>query len=192
MQRILVFGDTHIPTRCDSIPKPFHKHIEQTRYDFALITGDLVREHSMRAVLPPLPRCYIVRGNMDYMNDYNFHEQVQAEEFKILLMHGTQLRPRGNIDQLWEVVVEIDADIGVHGHTHRPDIRLLKDKLLLNPGTITGATGGSSGRDDASFIELEVLGNSLKVILHHTDWRIAKKSEISFTKQEGIIRNNSL
>ncbi len=125
------------------------------------------------------------------MNDYNFHEQVQAEEFKILLMHGTQLRPRGNIDQLWEVVVEIDADIGVHGHTHRPDIRLLKDKLLLNPGTITGATGGRSGRDDASFIELEVSGSSLKVILHHTDWRIAKKSEISFIKQEGIIRNNS-
>ncbi|MHA2222739.1 MAG: metallophosphoesterase family protein, partial [Candidatus Thorarchaeota archaeon] len=96
-QRVLVFGDTHIPSRRDSIPKAFYDHIEKTTYDLALITGDLVREKDMFAALPPLPRHFTVIGNMDYGSQYNFHEQVQLEEFNLLLLHGTQLRPRGSI-----------------------------------------------------------------------------------------------
>lgn len=186
-QRVLVFGDTHIPSRRDSIPEAFFKHIESTIYDLALVTGDLVRESEMRAALPSLPRSFIVVGNMDYGSQYNFHEQIQLDEFSVLLLHGTQLRPRGNIKQLWEIAEKIGADIAIHGHTHVASIDLHKDRLFLNPGTISGATGGWAGRTDASFIELEIDKNELQVRLFHTDWKVLKESEMSFQKVESRI-----
>ena len=185
--RVLVFGDTHIPSRRDSIPEEFYQHIKDNVYDLALITGDLIRESDMKAALPPLPRSFIVIGNMDYGSSYNFHEQVQFDDFNLLLIHGTQLRPRGNIEQLWEILQQISGDVAVHGHTHRAAIDLYKDRLFLNPGTISGATGGWGGRADASFIELEVQSSEMKVILHQTDWRVVKVSEIQFLKKDNII-----
>ena len=185
--RVLVLGDTHIPSRRDSIPKEFFQHIKDTEYDLALITGDLVRESDFRNALPPLPRSFIVVGNMDYGSTYNFHEQIQLDDFNLLLLHGTQVRPRGNIEQLWEILMQIEGDVAVHGHTHKAAFDLYKDRLFLNPGTISGATGGWGGRDDASFIELEILKNGMKVTLHQTDWRVVKKSEISYLKQDNVI-----
>jgi putative phosphoesterase len=186
-QLVLVFGDTHIPSRRDSIPEVFYDHIEKTNYDLTLITGDLVRESEMRSALPPLPRSFIVIGNMDYGSQYNFHEQIQLDEFNVLLIHGTQLRPRGNIKQLWEITQEIGADVAIHGHTHTASIDLQKDRLLLNPGTISGATGGWGGKSDASFIELEVSKKELLVRLFRTDWKVVKESTLRFQKQENKV-----
>ena len=186
-QRVLVFGDAHIPSRRDSIPKSFYDHIEKTSYDLALITGDLVREPDMYAAFPPLPRRFTVVGNMDYGSQYNFHEQVQLDEFNLLLLHGTQLRPRGSITQLWEITEKIGADVAVHGHTHKVSIDLYKDKLFLNPGTVSGATGGWGGKTDASFIELLVEKNVIEVRMFYTDWKMVKESETRYEKQENLI-----
>ena len=182
MTRVLVFGDTHIPTRRQSIPEIFFDHIEKTEYDLALITGDLVREHDMRAALPPLPRTFIVRGNMDYGVEHNISEQVQLDQFRVLLLHGTQFRPRGNLEDFIRALHHVGADVGVHGHTHIAAIELFNDKLFLNPGTISGAAGGSSGRVPASFMELDVERDTLDVTLHYTDWETVKTTEVSFKK----------
>ncbi|MHA1907063.1 MAG: YfcE family phosphodiesterase [Candidatus Thorarchaeota archaeon] len=187
--KILVFGDTHIPSRRDSIPDDFYKHIKDTKYDFALITGDLIREEDMKAALPPLPRYFVVRGNMDYSTSaHGFHEKVQIESFNILLIHGTQLRPRGNIKQLWEIADNVRAHVAVHGHTHQAAIDLYKDKLFLNPGTISGATGGWGGRGNASFIELDAEGDEIIVTLYQTDWTKTKESEANFRLYEDEVR----
>lgn len=184
---VLVLGDTHIPSRRDSIPKVFYDRIEKTSYDLALNTGDLVRETDMNSALPPLPRCFTVVGNMDYGSQYNFHEQIQLDEINLLLLHGTQLRPRGSISQLWEITQEIGADVAVHGHTHKASVDIYKDGLFLNPGTISGATGGWGGKADASFIELSVNKNELEVRLFLTDWKVVKESETRFEKQDNQI-----
>jgi len=188
---VLVFGDAHVSTRRDSIPENFYQHIKDTSYDLALITGDLVRESDMRGILPPLPRSFIVTGNMDYGSSYNFHEEVQLDDFRILLLHGTQLRPRGNIEQLWEILTQIDGDVAIHGHTHQASIDLHKDKLFLNPGTVTGATGGWAGRTDASFMELIIEKNTIQVVLHFTDWRVIKRTEVSYEKIDKKIERVS-
>lgn len=185
MNRVLVFGDAHIPSRRDSIPSQFYAHIQNSHYDFALVTGDLVREAEMRAAMPELPECYIVQGNMDYGRAFNIHERVEIEKLTFLLLHGTQFRPRGNIKQFWAIMMNVGADVGVHGHTHEPAIELHEGKLFLNPGTISGATGGWAGVQDASFIELEVNQSEIIVNLHHTDWHVVKRSEAQFRKVEG-------
>ncbi|MFW9850778.1 MAG: YfcE family phosphodiesterase [Candidatus Thorarchaeota archaeon] len=179
--KVLIFGDTHMPSRRDSIPKDFYRHIAETKYEFALITGDLVREEDMLAAFPPLPRYFIVRGNMDYSSRaHSFHEKVQIESFNILLIHGTQLRPRGNIRQLWEIADNVQAHIAIHGHTHQAAVDLFKNKLFLNPGTISGATGGWAGRTDASFIEIDANVDEILVTLYQTDWKKTKTSEFHF------------
>ena len=185
--RVLVLGDAHIPSRRDSIPIEFFQHIKDHEYDLALITGDLVRESDFRNALPPLPKSFFVVGNMDYGSSHNFHEQIQLDDFNLLLLHGTQLRPRGNIEQLWEILMQIEGDVAVHGHTHKAAINLHKDRLFLNPGTVAGATGGWGGRAEASFIELEILKNEMKVTLLKTDWKLVKQSEIRFLKQDNVM-----
>jgi putative phosphoesterase len=176
-----------MPTRRDSIPKEFYKHIESSNYDMAMITGDLVREHDMRAAMPPLPRSFIVRGNMDYGRDYKFSEQIQLDDIKFLLIHGTQLSPRGNIKEFLKVLYETGADVGVHGHTHEAAVDLVEGRLFLNPGTISGATGGYSGLAPASFMELDVRGASIALTLHYTDWQVVKQTEALFQKDQGAI-----
>ncbi len=87
--------------------------------------------------------------------------------------------------------MQIEGDVAIHGHTHKAAIGLYKDRLFLNPGTISGATGGWGGRADASFIELDILKNEMKVTLHQTDWRVVKTSEIMFLKQDNAILRSS-
>jgi putative phosphoesterase len=187
MMKILVFGDTHIPTRRDSIPDSFYSIIDETHYDLTLITGDLVQEQAMREALPPLPRSYIVKGNMDYAHTHNFHEEIKAEDLRILLLHGTQLRPRGNIEQIRDILDNIGCDIGIHGHTHEAQIKLYKERLILNPGTLSGATGVSTGRQEASFIELEIDRSVVEVTLYKTDWSTLKRSTLAFQKKNGAM-----
>ena len=177
-----------MPSRTNSIPSEFFSHIERTKYDMALITGDLTNEHEMRKVLPPLPRCFIVRGNMDSStNQHDFHELVQIEDIKFLLLHGTQIKPRGNIKQLWDVGHHIGAEVVVHGHTHQYAIDLYNTRLFLNPGTMSGATGGWSGRMTASFIELDVIKTSIEIKMFTTDWKSVKESVSRFEKKDGVL-----
>jgi putative phosphoesterase len=189
LKRVLVFGDTHIPTRANAIPEKFYSHIEEADYNLALITGDLVQEHAMRQSLPPLPPSHIVQGNMDFGGGYDFQKSLYIEGFSILLLHGTQLSPRGNISELVEIAEHVGAEIVIHGHTHDPSIDLHQDRLLLNPGTITGATGGRGGRKEASFIELVLEREWISVELLTTDWTRVKRSVFEFTKTpSGIER----
>jgi putative phosphoesterase len=186
-----VFGDTHIPTRRKSIPERFYEHIAKNEYDLALITGDLVREQDMRAALPQLPRAFIVRGNMDYGLEHNVSEQIQLDKFKILLIHGTQFRPRGGLEDFISILHHVGADVGIHGHTHVAAIELYQNKLFLNPGTISGAAGGSSGRVPASFMELDIRDDEAQVRLHYTDWDAEKTTETEFKKVNDRIQGST-
>ena len=78
--------------------------------------------------------------------------------------------------------MNVSADVGVHGHTHEPTIDLYEGKLILNPGTISGATGGWAGVQDASFMGIEVAQSEMTVNLHYTDWHVVKSSEARFQK----------
>jgi len=187
LRRILVFGDAHIPTRRNSIPPVFYEHIDATEYDLALVTGDLVREKDMRKAMPPLPKSCIVRGNMDLEGGYNVHEEIQIDDINILLLHGTQVKPRGNLIQLWEIAKHVNADVTIHGHTHNESIDLYDGRLFLNPGTISGSTGGWEGRTDASFMELEISLSHIGVTLHHTDWVDMRTTKATFVKSTQTI-----
>ncbi len=75
---------------------------------------------------------YQVEGLSEY-------KRLVINGFSILLTHGHQVAPWGDLDALSKLQREYDADIVISGHTHIPSCRELDGSLFLNPGSGSGA-----------------------------------------------------
>jgi hypothetical protein len=75
-----------------------------------------------------------VRGNNDHiLSDILPSEKTfDLEGFKITVTHG-HLCSLDNIHLKYS-----DSDMIIHGHTHHPLIEKVNEKLILNPGSLTG------------------------------------------------------
>ena len=159
--KLLIIGDTHIPERAPVIPKQITDKIESEKFDLILCTGDLENE-SVVSYLSHLSKLYISRGNMDYLT-FPKEAKIDAEHFKIGLIHGDTIYPRGNPSKLVNEAQRIGVDILISGHTHSLSVNEIKKDdsklLLLNPGSATGAWGGGPASHIPSFIILEIVNN---------------------------------
>uniref|UniRef100_A0A7C3VLQ8 Phosphoesterase n=1 Tax=Archaeoglobus fulgidus TaxID=2234 RepID=A0A7C3VLQ8_ARCFL len=163
--RILIFGDTHIPERAKEIPEEFKKYLEGS--DIVVITGDLTSERILRFAERLAEKVIAVRGNMDHL-PLPHSAKFRVEGYLIGVVHGHQVYPRGNREQLEDIAVEMDVDVLISGHTHLPDIYFGK-KILLNPGSMTGVWGGGAFSTKPSFIILEVEGEKIGGTLYRLD-----------------------
>jgi len=75
-----------------------------------------------------------VKGNCDY---YDFDQQrfLIIDEIKILMTHKPIL----------DKSKQEDADILIHGHTHKYEVKEIKNKLIVCPGSISSPRDGSNG-----------------------------------------------
>ncbi len=142
MAKLLIVGDTHIPTRAKTIPKVMLEIIEKNKpFDFIFFTGDLVSERVLEFFEELGEKAFFVRGNMDYLNlpEYIVEE---VENVKIGLIHGDQVYPRGDIEGLLRIARNLKVDILINGHTHYLRIIKVENVLLINPGSLTGVWSG--------------------------------------------------
>lgn len=182
---ILVLGDTHIPDRVTEIPRKLKSFIEHASFDLVLSTGDLTSQEvlSWMKKLAPLK---VVKGNMDYL-PLPEKEVLHLPPVKIGIIHGTGIWPRGDTTQLLRVAENLGTRILISGHTHHPDVKLAGGTLLLNPGSATGAWGGSSDWGSPSVMTLTLTEGELKVTLFLLEGGELKKKEEGFKIQgEGI------
>ena len=153
----IAIGDFHIPERAERIPDWIKEWLEEHKgeIDGILCTGDLT-EYSVLAYLNSIAPTLCVRGNMDHLPLKDF-EIVDVGGKRILLLHGHQVKPRGNKEQLHALARAAGADILIHGHTHRYDVDVYNGVLMVNPGTATGAWGGSyeGGVESFAYLDLE-------------------------------------
>lgn len=150
--KILILGDSHIPSRRRDLPE-WVKEIVERGWDIILHTGD-VEEGWILEYLSRYGKLYAVRGNMDYLRLPEFRI-IDTDLGRILLVHGHQVHPRGNVEQLVALGRTAGAKIVVSGHTHKPLMEEREGIILLNPGTATGAWGGSYEGGDESVIVVE-------------------------------------
>ncbi|MGB9719516.1 MAG: YfcE family phosphodiesterase [Candidatus Anstonellales archaeon] len=152
--KIICIGDFHIPERANDIPVWIRKIIIKEKPDLILCTGDLTSGMPMKflSLLAPV-KC--VRGNMDSMR-FPEKESITVHGKKIGLIHGTEVYPRGNMEQLLGIAKEMGIEILVHGHTHKLDVKEYNGILFINPGTATGAWGGSSEGGPETFVIMEI------------------------------------
>jgi len=150
--RVLILGDTHVPSRAEELPPWIEKVVEEG-WDLILHAGD-VEENWVLEYLSHFGELYAVKGNMDYLPLPEF-KIIETDLGRTLLLHGHQVRPRGNREQLMALGRAAGADVVVSGHTHRPFIEERDGVILLNPGTATGAWGGSYEGGEESVITVE-------------------------------------
>lgn len=174
--RIVVLGDTHIPRRAEWLPEEIVSFLESKDFDLIVFTGDLTDERVLR-YLKNLAEVVAVRGNMDHLNLPEYLE-VQISRLKAGIIHGDQVYPRGDRDQLEDIGIEREVDILFNGHTHSPHIFPGK-VLLLNPGSATGAWGGGGGSMKPSFMIVQVDVRNVYVELYEISG-----SELSLTMDE--------
>jgi len=159
VMRILIFGDTHIPDRADRIPREFAAIIEKLDFDAVVITGDLTTDKILDFAKQVAEKIYVVRGNMDIL-DLPVSAKFKVEGIKFGVLHGHQVYPRGDREQLQDIAEEMGVDILISGHTHKPDI-FRERSILLNPGSITGVWGGG-GYSYPSFMVAEAEKGRIK------------------------------
>lgn len=151
--KILIIGDSHIPSRTTKIPDEICSKIKELTklelYNYTFFTGDLIKYPELIEFLnsKTAKDVFIVVGNMDYFEG-NRNLPVYQElnlplgkvYLKIGLIHGAQIEPRGDRMQLEDLAIEKGDQILISGHTHKEDVFLTeKGILLLNPGSSTGA-----------------------------------------------------
>ncbi len=161
--KLLILSDAHIPDRENEIPKAFVEVIESSApYDVVIYAGDLTGEEMLEYVKGLGEEVYVVRGNMDYLP---LPEKVtlQVDGRKVLVLHGHQVRPRGNLKALSELARREGGEVIIHGHLHVPVVKEVDGVLHLNPGSVTGSWGGYTLGGQPSFMELVVPAWRLKL-----------------------------
>ncbi len=176
MAVILVLGDTHIPRRASGIPESIERFLSSMSFDLVMCTGDLTGE-SVLQWLRKFGEVLCVRGNMDHLPLPEYAE-AEVEGVRIGLIHGDQVYPRGDREQLNEIAEEKGVDVLVSGHTHSPDACKLS-AILLNPGSATGVWGGGGGSLKPSFMILKVFRGKLVAELYELE-RGLKRSVFEF------------
>jgi putative phosphoesterase len=128
-----IISDTHIPIRTESIPEKVFEVFKDV--DMILHCGD-IEVVDVIEELEKIAPVTAVHGNCDPDIGFNAHEIIEVEDVKIGLTHGI-VYPKGDTQQLYYLARELDVDILVSGHTHRPMIQQEGEILLLNPGSPT-------------------------------------------------------
>lgn len=166
----LVMSDSHIPERAEWFPRKFLEIFEGKRYDFVVHAGDLVSSEVLEFLRGLSRRLYVVMGNMDYLYHLPESERFEVLGVPIGVVHGDQVRPRGNIDALTQLAKYMEVSVLISGHTHSPFVTVKDEILHVNPGSVTGVWGGGGGSMRPSFVELEVAeGGLLRAMLYELE-----------------------
>ena len=180
MVRILCIGDSHIPVRAKDLPMQIYNKINELTstelFDYTFFTGDLINFPELLDFLNQKTKrsLFKVIGNMDYYygnRDSPTHQKLDVffeenDKITLGLTHGAQIKPRGDHDQLEILAQENDYNIVVSGHTHKEEIYLTKEGILLiNPGSVTGAWSFVAS-SIPSFVELSVNEKSKEITIN--------------------------
>ncbi|MEA2071790.1 MAG: YfcE family phosphodiesterase [Asgard group archaeon] len=167
-KKVFIAGDLHIPSRAKQLLPPFKEILESTTWDYIALTGDLttkeVLEYFKQYVSNP-SNLIACQGNMD---SFNLPERTifTIDSLRIGVFHGKGIYPRGDISQLKEIANEMNVSILLTGHSHQTFCHHDDNHIILNPGTATGASGGSSWAVDAGIMVLSISENNKTVTLH--------------------------
>ena len=129
--RILIVSDTH--GRHGSLDKVLEreKNIDMFLHMGDVEEGDLYIEGIMKCPV------YMVAGNNDFYGNLAREQILQIGKYKVWMTHGHPYYVSMNTRRLKEVARERGVDIVMYGHTHRPDIDIEEDLIVLNPGSLS-------------------------------------------------------
>ena len=157
---LLIFSDSH--GKHEGMQLAIDRQIG--RIDAVAFLGDGLRDADR--LFTDGTTLFSVRGNCDWFADASVASELtlNLEEHRLFLTHGHLYGVKGGVGALIARAAELDADIVLFGHTHRPFCEVVptgsviggktlsRPIYLFNPGSIGGAEasfGTLSFRRDA-------------------------------------------
>ena len=131
ISKVLIVSDSH--ARPSNVLAAVRK---EKPFDLLVHLGDVqgsTEEIEREAGCP----CYFVRGNCDYDDNLPSFTVFYLGANKVYAAHGHRHHVNYGTENLEMSAKENGCCIAMYGHTHVPDIRVKKDLLLLNPGSIS-------------------------------------------------------
>ena len=205
MVKFLIIGDSHVPKRASNISKQIQIKLEELTkpelFDYTFFTGDEINYPEFMEFLNLITERDVFRviGNMDYYygnKDAPMYQELdvvvgEKNNLTIGLTHGHQVSSRGDHTQLELLALEKEYNIMISGHTHKEEIYLTKDGiLLLNPGSITGAWSFvASGIPSFIVLYLHNKTKYIEISLFQLDKKSGKVNE---TKSYYIFEKNKI
>ena len=125
-----LISDTHITEKRGELPQNVIGKFKGV--DLIVHAGDITQQKvidELETVAPVIA----VLGNNDKL-DLNETEVFPAENFKIAINHGTKCS--NDFDKLSKLAHDLNVDVLITGHTHRPHCEIIDDVLFINPGSL--------------------------------------------------------
>ena len=170
---VLIVGDMFVPQRAPDIDPQFKSILIPNKLQYVLSLGNIGSRESYDWLRSLSNDFHGVKG--DYDTD-NFPEKkvVTIGEFKIGMIHGHQVLPWNDTESLSYLARELDCDIFLSGNTHQIGVKVLDNKLYLNPGSISGAFSNVVADPSPSFILMVLTGNEAVIYLYVLNDRTQK------------------
>lgn len=156
---IAVISDSHVPQRADGIPSRFLELLNES--ELAVHCGDFTDE-SVKENIEEECKLVAVKGNCDFFDLPN-SEKFEKNGINFGVYHGTGITPRGHHPTLVKICDDLGVEVLLNGHTHEQEALKTDGKILLNPGSCTGAGGGTSSMGPPKMMKIHVDDDQLRV-----------------------------
>ena len=180
---VLVVGDMFVPQRSQDIDPQFKTILIPNKLQHVLSLGNIGSRESYDWLKSLSNDFHSVKGDYDE-GDMPDKKVVTIGEFKIGLIHGHQILPWGNTEALSSVQRQLDCDILLSGHTHEINVKVVDNKLNINPGSISGAFSNVVSDPSPSFVLMVLQGTEAIIYLYVLNDRTQKfdVNKIEYTK----------
>ena len=180
---VLVVGDMFVPQRSQDIDPQFKAILIPNKLQHVLSLGNIGSRESYDWLKSLSNDFHSVKGDFDE-GDMPEKKLVTIGEFKIGLIHGHQVLPWGNAEALSSIQRELDCDILLSGNTHQINVKVVDNKLFINPGSISGAFSNVVADPSPSFVLMVLQGTEAIVYLYVLNDRTQKfdVNKIEYTK----------
>ena len=170
---VLVVGDMFVPQRAQDIDPQFKSILIPNKLQHVLSLGNIGSRESYDWLRSLSNDYHGVKGDYDD-GDMPEKKLVTIGEFRIGMIHGHQVLPWGEAESLAGVARELDCDIFISGNTHQIGVKVLDNKLFINPGSISGAFSNIVPDPSPSFILMVLTGTEAIVYLYVLNDRTQK------------------
>jgi len=182
MVLVLVLGDLHVPHRTTDLPAKFKALLVPGKIQHIICTGNLGTKEMADYLKSLASDLNIVRGDFDEHSNYEEEKTVTIGQFKIGICHGHQIVPWGDKEALAMKQRQMDCDILVSGHTHKFEAVRHEGKLLLNPGSATGAFSSLQAQVTPSFCLMDLQSNKLVCYVYELRGGDVKVNKVEYSK----------
>ncbi|GFE53488.1 vacuolar sorting protein [Babesia ovis] len=163
---LMLVGDLHVPQRALDLPQCFRELLNTDKIKQVFCTGNVGSQNMKDLLLGISPNLHVVRGDFD--TDTSLPEEiiVNVGNFKIGLINGYQLPAWGDKDSVYEYAKRMGVDVLVYGHSHISDVSKINGKILVNPGSATGAFQPWAPNAIPTFMLMAVQGSKIVIYVY--------------------------